>query len=387
VLYYLPAAPQGLCPHPPRSKDPSVKKQLLFVGDKFMTNKPLQRYILRETEKKIGHPDTLYFFQETDKSLFLHLEKEIRDENLLVIVTTRSSFAVVGKLISTVTADNQILKEQMLIPSQTEVYEENSYLVRHNGALVNVMTVSEGAQLPNLLIDTEQRSAMIQIFDEDEESARILLEPLAQTNEVRLHFTRIVEGWLQLHILSRRHGNIAHFISSAKQLLPHKVIAASNVAAYIIERLVHHKRKISFAESCTGGLIAAYLTKESGASGIFEGSLVTYSNALKSNWLAVSDLKLEERGAVSVEVVDEMSEGAINVSNADYALAVSGIAGPDGGSEYKPVGTVCIGVRSAHAHRSECVRFYGDRNYIQEQSVLYAIKMLLVHDKKCFFDA
>ena len=364
-----------------------MKKQLLFVGDKFVTNKPLQRYILREVERKTGPLDAIFFFQESDNTLFLHLEKQLLEDQNLIIVTTKNSFAVIGKLLSTVTADNQILKENMLIPSQTQVYEENSYLIRHEGSVVNVLTATEGVELPKILIEDEQRSALIQLFDEDEESARILLEPLAQTYEVRLNVTKIVDGWLQLHILSRRHGNIANFIQSAKQLLPQKVIAASNTALYIIEQLLHHQKKVTFAESCTGGLIASYFTKESGASNVFEGSLVTYSNALKANWLAVSDIKLEQLGAVSAEVVEEMTEGALNVSYADYAIAVSGIAGPDGGTEYKPVGTVFVGVRSKTEQRVEKLQLQGDRNYIQEQSMLYAVKMLLLLDKKTFFEA
>ncbi len=362
-----------------------MKKQLLFVGDKFITNKPLQRYILREVEQKAGQPDAIFFFQESDNSLFLHLEKEMPSGCSLIIVTTKNSFAVVGKLLSTVTADNQVLKDQMLIPSQTQVYEENTYLISHDKSLVNVMMVTEGMQLPKVLIAEEQRSAIIHLFEEDEQSARALLEPLAQTYDVRLQFTTLVDGWLQLHIQSRKHGNIANFISSSKQLMPQKIIAASNIALYMIEQLMHHQKKLTFAESCTGGLIASFFTKESGASNVFEGSLVTYSNALKSNWLAVSDLKLEQLGAVSAEVVEEMTEGAINVSYADYAIAVSGIAGPDGGTEFKPVGTVYVGVRSQAKSHVEHLQLHGDRNYIQDQSMLHAVKMLLLLDKSVFF--
>jgi nicotinamide-nucleotide amidase len=364
-----------------------LKKQLLFIGDKFVTNKPLQRYILREVEHKAGQPDAVFFFQESDNTLFLHLEKEMLEGCTLIIVTTKTSFPVIGKLLSTVTADNQVLKDQMLIPSQTQVYEENSYLIRHEKSTVNVLMASEGATFPKLLIENEERSALIHIFEEDEESAKALLAPLAQTYEVRLHFTAVIDGWLQLHIQSRKHGNIANFISSSKQLLPEKIIAASNVALYMIERLMHHQKKITFAESCTGGLIASYFTKESGASNVFEGSLVTYSNALKANWLAVSDLKLEQLGAVSAEVVEEMTEGAINVSYADFAIAVSGIAGPDGGTEFKPVGTVYVGVRCKEESRVEKLQLHGDRNYVQEQSMLHAVKMLLLIDKPTFFSA
>jgi len=363
-----------------------LKKQLLFVGDKFMANAPLRNYIIREAEQKFGHPDAVYFFQESDNSLFLHLEKEIHAGCEMLIVTAKSSFSVIGKLLSTVTSDNQVLKDGMLIPSRTQVYEEHSYLIRHEHSSVNVLVASEGVRLPNILIEEEQRSALIHLFEMDEAGTRAMLDSLAQTFEVRFYITQIVEGWLQLRIQSRRHGNLANFITAAKQLLPGKIIAAANIALYIIEKLTHHRRKLTMAESCTGGRIAAWLTKESGASNIFEGSLVTYSNALKSNWLAVSDAKLAQYGAVSAEVVEEMTEGALNVSYADFAVAVSGIAGPDGGSDAKPVGTVFIGARSKERSSVEHCCFEGDRNYIQEQSVLYAVKMLLLLDRAIFFE-
>ncbi len=363
-----------------------MKKQLLFVGSKFTLNRSFQRYILREVEKKSGQMDALFFFRESDNSLFLYLEKALLNGNMLIIVTTKNSFSVVGKLLSTVTSDNQILKEQMLIPSQTLVYEPNSYLIKHEDSTVNVIMAEEGITLPKLLIDEEERSAVIHIFEEEIESVQVILSSLAQTYDVHLDYTQVVSGWVKLQIHSRRYGNIAQFIASVKQLLAKKVIAASNIAAYIIEKLMHHQRKITFAESCTGGLLASFFTRESGASNVYEGSLVTYSNALKSNWLAVSDLNLERFGAVSQEIVEEMTDGALNVSYADFALAVSGIAGPDGGTEFKPVGTVFIGARSKTNSITEECYFEGDRNYIQEQSAYYAVKMLLLLDKETFFE-
>ncbi|MEA3373926.1 MAG: CinA family protein [Campylobacterota bacterium] len=363
-----------------------MKKQLLFVGNKFTLNRSFQRYILREVEKKSGQIDAIFFFQESDNSLFLHLEKVLLSSGTLIIVTTKSSFSVIGKLLSTVTSDNQILKEQMLIPSQTLVFEQNSYLIKHEDSTVNVLMAEEGVQLPKLLIDEEERSAIIHIFEEDVESVQAMLHPLAQTYDVRLDYTHVVSGWVKLQIQSRRYGNIAQFIASVKQLLPKKVIAASNIAVYIIEKLMHHQRKVTFAESCTGGLLASFFTRESGASNVFDGSLVTYSNSLKANWLAVSDLNLERFGAVSQEIIEEMTDGALNVSYADYALAVSGIAGPDGGTEFKPVGTIFIGARSKLDNTTEECYFEGDRNYIQEQSTYYAVKMLLLLDKETFFE-
>lgn len=363
----------------------NVEKIVLFVGRKFQSNIPFQEYVKREVYRHVGEIDTFYFFPENDNALFLHLEYLLNTESQLLIITSRAASSVVGKLLCTITADNQILKENMLIPSSTSVFEENTYLLSYKKIMINVVTAQENQTLAPILIQNEARFASVQLFDIDIETANALLTPLAQTYEVKLHFSLLVQEWVLLNIESKKYGNISQFISSAKSLLNTKLIPASNIGAFIIEKLSRAGKKLSIAESCTGGLIASFITKESGSSAVFEGSLVTYSNRLKSNWLAVEGKSLENYGAVSEEVVLEMSEGALNVSDADYAISVSGIAGPDGGSEEKPVGTVYICVRSREKNRVEKLYFSGDRVYIQEQSALYAIKMLMLIDKELFF--
>lgn len=367
------------------TKGKNVEKIVLFVGRKFQSNTPFQDYIKREIHRNIGEIDTFYFFPENDNALFLHLEQLLNTESQLLIVTSRAASSVIGKLLCTITADNQILKENMLIPSSTSVFEENTYLLNYKKITINVLTAQENQILPQILIQNEMRFASVQLFDIDIETANALLTPLAQTYEVKLHFSLLVHEWVQLNIESKRYGNISQFISSAKSLLNTKLIPASNIGAFIIEKLSHAGKKLSLAESCTGGLIASFITRQSGSSAVFEGSLVTYSNRLKSNWLAVEGRSLESYGAVSEEVVLEMSDGVLNVSDADYAISVSGIAGPEGGSEEKPVGTVYICVRSKDKSRVEKLNFKGDRIYIQEQSALYAIKMLMMIDKELFF--
>jgi len=363
-----------------------VEKIVLFVGRKFRVNIPFKEYIKREIAASIGEINSYYFYPENDNALFLHLESILKKESQLLIISTKSASTVVGKLLCTITEDNQILKENMLIPSSTSIFEDNTYLLQYKKSHINLITASENETLPQILIKNETRCADVQIFDMDVETANALLLPLAQTYEVKLNFTVLVKGWVTLNIESKKYGNISQFISSASSLLNTKLIPASNIAAFIIEKLSHAGKKISLAESCTGGLIASFLTKESGSSAIFDGSLVTYSNLLKANWLAVDNTLLEEHGAVSQEVVLEMSEGTLNVSDADYSLAVSGVAGPDGGSELKPVGTVFISARSKTDVLVEACHFKGDRNYIQDQSALYAIKMLLTLDKELFFN-
>ena len=144
----------------------------------------------------------------------------------------------------------------------------------------------------------------------------------------------------------------------------------------IIEALTKREESVTFAESCTGGRIAAAFTAISGASAVLNGSCVTYSNEIKHLWLGVEESVLENYGAVSRQCVAQMLTGIRNLAGADYALAVSGIAGPTGGTELKPVGTVYIGLQTPFSQEVFHCFFHGNREQVQEQSLVFAIEKL-----------
>ncbi|MEQ5072264.1 nicotinamide-nucleotide amidase, partial [Providencia rettgeri] len=134
---------------------------------------------------------------------------------------------------------------------------------------------------------------------------------------------------------------------------------------------------VTTAESCTGGWVAKTLTDIAGSSAWFERGFVTYSNEAKSQMIGVSEATLLDHGAVSEPVVVEMAIGALRAARAEYAISVSGIAGPDGGSAEKPVGTVWFGVASASGQgvtQREC--FAGDREAVRRQATAYALNLL-----------
>lgn len=144
------------------------------------------------------------------------------------------------------------------------------------------------------------------------------------------------------------------------------------------ERLKAKGWTITCAESCTGGLVAAYLTEIAGCSAYFERGFVTYSNQAKQALLGVSASTLESRGAVSSETVIEMAKGALKAAQADIALSISGIAGPDGGTEQKPVGTVWFGWASKDGLvLSEVRQFEGGRRCVRQQAVRHALAVVL----------
>ncbi|PAU89575.1 CinA family protein [Pseudomonas jilinensis] len=148
-------------------------------------------------------------------------------------------------------------------------------------------------------------------------------------------------------------------------------------AARLGNALRRHGLTVTTAESCTGGGIAEAITRVSGSSAWFETGFVTYANASKARLLGVSESDLAEHGAVSEPVVRAMAQGALEAAGADLAVAVSGIAGPDGGSAQKPVGTVWFAwaVRGGEVH-SECRRLQGNRREVRAQTVLKALEGL-----------
>ena len=362
-----------------------MKLHVIFIGNKFIYNRSLKEYILRKIENEAGFVDSITNYKSSDNSLFLYLEEQLHSKDRFILVTSKKNFSTVGKLICTATSDNQIVRDGMLVPQKASLFEKRSYLLEYETALVNVVQIDAGGEMPILLLSSQETQATIHVFEEEKDTLLSILLPIAQMYEVSFDVTTLVEGWLRVDIASKRYGEISKFIKGAKKLLPKKLITSANIISYIIEKLSKQEKKISFAESCTGGLLAYKFTKVNGASKILDGSLITYSNDLKENWLGIEHNIIVDNGAVSREVVTEMSEGAMNVSHADYTLSVSGIAGNGGGTEEKPVGTVHIGVRSEIEHREEHLLFLGDRNYVQEQSALYAIKMLLLIDKETFF--
>jgi nicotinamide-nucleotide amidase len=136
-------------------------------------------------------------------------------------------------------------------------------------------------------------------------------------------------------------------------------------------------RTVAVAESCTGGLMAARLTERAGSSDYVAGGIVAYSNEAKSGLLGVERGLIERHGAVSPEVADAMAVGALERFGADTAIAITGVAGPGGGSEDKPVGYVCWSVKLADgATVARDVRLPGDRAEVRDRSTTVALHLL-----------
>jgi nicotinamide-nucleotide amidase len=145
----------------------------------------------------------------------------------------------------------------------------------------------------------------------------------------------------------------------------------------LLQALRQKKWTIALAESCTGGLLSATFAEMAGVSDVFLGSVVSYSNEMKKDVLNVNESTLKAVGAVSEETAREMARGILLVAKSDCCIAITGIAGPSGGSVQKPVGTVFVAIKGPDFEKVERKLFAGSRSEIQRQSVECGISSLL----------
>jgi nicotinamide-nucleotide amidase len=151
-----------------------------------------------------------------------------------------------------------------------------------------------------------------------------------------------------------------------------------DAAARVLDACRTRGLKVATAESCTGGLVAGALTEIPGSSDVLDRGLVSYSNAAKQEMLGVAAAILDQHGAVSRETAEAMAEGALAVSNADLAVAITGIAGPGGGSAAKPVGLVHFAAAARDGRRLHREKRYGNvgRSAVRREAVAEALAML-----------
>ncbi len=151
----------------------------------------------------------------------------------------------------------------------------------------------------------------------------------------------------------------------------------SNIVSDLQQMFVQKEKTLAVAESCTGGCISHWITLQHGSSQYYLGSFVTYSNALKKTILGVKQETLEKYGAVSSQTVQEMAQGVLRQSGSDFSIAISGVAGPEGGTKQNPVGTVWVAVGCKNGPiESQKLQILGDRQTIVQEASFQALSIL-----------
>ena len=171
---------------------------------------------------------------------------------------------------------------------------------------------------------------------------------------------------------------LPYWQEQVEQLLGAHIIGEgdSQLPGILVSLLQEQNSQVTLAESCTGGLIAAKVTSISGSSQVFEGGIVSYSNDIKMRILNVKEDTLQKEGAVSQGVVQEMAQGAMALTNAKWSIAVSGVAGPSGGTPEKPVGTVWLAWGQKDSLKTQKLFYPGSREYFQEFIASAALDLL-----------
>ncbi len=211
----------------------------------------------------------------------------------------------------------------------------------------------------------------MQVFGLGESTIQRLINEQLPTwpTEIELGF-RAAIPLIEVKLTSRSsqaEKQVALWYKKLQQLLGDHIIGEekAKLNQVVVKLLSQQHKKLTIAESCTGGLIASQITQVSGASQVFEAGFVTYSNTMKTKLLQVDEKTLQQYGAVSKETVIAMVKGALTISQADYGIAVSGVAGPTGGSTEKPVGMVWIAWGSLDNINTVCLYIPNSRQYFQ----------------------
>lgn len=212
-----------------------------------------------------------------------------------------------------------------------------------------------------------------EILDLMESQSNPTIAPYAKTGEVHLRITAKAKNEEEakkliapvVEELKRRFGSFVYAVDERVTL-----------AGALIDLLKEKNLTITTAESCTGGLLSGELVSVSGASNVFKEGFVTYANEAKHKYLGVKDATLEQFGAVSEETAFEMAEGAAAHTGADTAIAITGIAGPDGGTEEKPVGLVYIGIHVKGKTKVVKYLIKGNRQKVRDYAVVNGMNLL-----------
>ncbi len=256
------------------------------------------------------------------------------------------------------------------------IKKDGTLIYSIDDSILIVKEINFFEQIPNKSKIVNKNVSEFKLFGKPE-----ALEKLSRMLEEHATIKVVLDSWYNIEVKDIEGEEILTKIAKELDI---KVLPIRSVRASLVEYLTAKKKTISMAESCTGGLLASKLTAVSGASAVLEGAMVTYSNRIKQEWLGVDAKTLEKYGAVSKETVKEMLDGIQKVANSDIAVAISGIAGPTGGTKEKPVGTVYIGVKNINKTEIKKFNFNGDRGFIQEQSARAAIEMILYLENEFF---
>ncbi len=336
---------------------------LIYIGQEIYQDTALVGYLERTLHEHYIFINECYRTEDSSDAVFDLLKRVLNTAEMIFIAASKESFSTAHDILDTLAPH----------PANTKQIAKNSYLIQNSNMTCHLFLMQNGEALPKLQIKADTLFSSWQFFG-TKQQLHILEQHILDTG-YRLGFSQIIDGWYEIRTdcdktsLERSYALI-HDKSTS-------IIVSENIFDYLIKTLARQNKTVTFAESCTGGLIASAFTSRSGSSDILYVSVVTYANSAKHDWLDVDETIFERHGAVSEACVRAMAEGARARARSDIAIATSGIAGPAGGTPLKPVGTVYIAVSDSRQTRVKHLLLKGDRNYIQYQAMMHAVKLMI----------
>lgn len=364
-----------------------MKNLILIIGDDLRINRPFLDYIFENYEKKFGVLDDIKFLRNRDKNTPLVLKNIIENSQNVTIFASKDSYMVCSKILATLNDDSIELNEQEILSPTTAIKTApDSILIKIQDCLINLIKASPLENLPEILMHKENKRKSFFIFDFRADLIDNAMSEISTKHGVLTQTSPYSRYVTLIRAHQKDFGDLNGFLQEMRVRFDNMVILERNLAEFLVHKLRQLDMSVTFAESCTGGLCATKICENSGASDIFKGSLVTYSNEIKNIWLNVDEDILRRFGAVSKECVSDMLSGAMSSAGADFSVAISGIAGPGGGSERKPVGTIFIGAMDSSGEKIiEKHHLKGDRNYIRNESANIGFSLLLKLRPDLFF--
>ncbi|MBR2157690.1 MAG: CinA family protein, partial [Campylobacter sp.] len=299
-----------------------MKKVVLLIGEELRLNRNFLDYIFRQLKNANLDFNEIKFINKIDKNLPNFIENLSNECEFLTIFTSNENYAIVGKILSTLTGDLLELRDETLAPSFAQKVVKNGFLLSVKNSQINVLKASLNEKLPQILTPCEQNSRIFYIFGYGLNYVKTRIEPLLKTYDISVVLSQFNEFLICVKAKENKFYGLNDFLGGVRKIFDNFVIDSENFIEFIARKLIQNNLKITFAESCTAGLIAAKFGEISGVSKIFEGSLITYSQNAKNAWLGVSDDTLANFGVYSNECVSEMIDGILKLSKADFAIAV-----------------------------------------------------------------
>ena len=354
---------------------------LLYLGSDTAGDAILRESLRRQAEERGWCVIREQAIPGLDPDTPLELERVLERPERCLIMADEENFALAGRILSTLSKNPlELSATGILAPASASEVTARGYTLHYAESRISVVKRSSNDPYPELPLE-EPGGKVWHSFPATQNEERKLLSDLKSLGEEELQWTRLLPGWIRIRACGEER---VPGVEALLQRHTPRIFSRPTLVRAFIDYFSAMGKTLTFAESCTGGRLAAAITSESGSSAILEGSYVTYANRIKAGWLGVGESTLKTYGAVSAECVRKMARGAQHNLGADIAVAISGIAGPTGAVPGKPVGTVYFCVRNGEEERVERRRFCGDRNAVQEQAVRQALKMILESEEKIF---